>query len=59
MVLSGTAAIDASAGPAPTVPAAYLEKYRADIERIGHTPESFAESYPLPVRISLTRLRGH
>jgi PPOX class probable F420-dependent enzyme len=56
VVLSGTAAMDEAAG---TVPAVYLEKYGADIERIGHTPESFVEAYPVPVRITLTRLRGH
>jgi PPOX class probable F420-dependent enzyme len=58
VVLSGTAAVDESAGPASAV-AAYVEKYAADIERIGQTPESFSEAYPVPVRITLTRLRGH
>ena len=56
VVLSGTATIEQAAGGVPPV---YVEKYGADIERIGHTPESFAEAYPLPVRIALTRLRGH
>jgi PPOX class probable F420-dependent enzyme len=56
VVLSGTATIEESV---PAVPAEYVEKYGADIERIGHTPESFSEAYPVPVRIALTRLSGH
>jgi PPOX class probable F420-dependent enzyme len=58
VVLSGTATIDESAEPVARV-APYVEKYGTDIERIGHTPETFSESYPVPVRIALTRLRGH
>jgi PPOX class probable F420-dependent enzyme len=57
-VLSGTAAVAESAGPASRA-APYTEKYASDIERIGLTPETFSESYPVPVRIALTRLRGH
>lgn len=58
VVFSGTA------GPAPELPAAdanpgYLAKYAARIERIGMTPETFAERYSVPVRIELGRLRGH
>jgi PPOX class probable F420-dependent enzyme len=58
VVLSGTAAVDESAGPACRV-TPYIEKYAADIERIGLTPETFSERYPVPVRIALTHLRGH
>ena len=58
VVLSGNATIDESAGSAAAV-TAYTEKYAEDIARIGHTPETFSESYPIPVRIELTRLRGH
>jgi PPOX class probable F420-dependent enzyme len=58
VVLSGTAA------PAPDDPAAdavaeYVAKYADAIPRIGLTPRTFAERYSLPVRITLTRLRGH
>ena len=31
----------------------------SDGERIGYTPQSFAESYSVPVRVTLTGLRGH
>ena len=37
----------------------YVGKYDEHIARIGHTPESFAERYSVPVRIRLERLRGH
>ena len=38
---------------------AYQEKYREHIARIGHTPESFADRYPVPIRITPTRWRVH
>lgn len=37
----------------------YVEKYAAFIERNGWTPASFAADYSVPVRITITRLRGH
>jgi PPOX class probable F420-dependent enzyme len=45
----------------PKTPAvgAYVQKYAEHIERIGHTPESFGDDYSVPVRIELTKLRGH
>ena len=56
VVLSGTATLG---GPAAHEVGAYIQKYEEHIERIGHTPESFAAKYSVPVRIELTRLRGH
>ena len=56
VVLSGTAALG---GPAAHEVGAYIQKYEEHIERIGHTPESFAAKYSVPVRIELTKLRGH
>ena len=38
--------------------AAYLAKYRAQIERLGWTPEEFASDYSALIRIHLTRARG-
>ena len=38
---------------------AYQRKYRRGIARIGHTPESFAERYPVPIRIRPVRWRVH
>ncbi len=58
VVVSGRAAVDPDA---PPVNAAleYRAKYDQQIARIGMTPETFAERYSVPLRIQLTRLRGH
>ena len=37
----------------------YLARYGKHISRIGMTPETLAQRYRVPVRIRLTRLRGH
>jgi len=37
----------------------YVEKYAGLIERNRWTPESFAADYSVPVRIAITRIRGH
>jgi PPOX class probable F420-dependent enzyme len=56
VVLSGTATIG---GPPANEVGAYVQKYEDHIQRIGHTPETFAQKYSVPVRIELTKLRGH
>jgi PPOX class probable F420-dependent enzyme len=38
--------------------AAYLKKYRADIERLDMTPETFFHSYSLPLRLRPAKMRG-
>jgi PPOX class probable F420-dependent enzyme len=58
VVLSGTATVDRAMPPA-NEDADYLAKYSDHIARIGRTPETFAQAYEVPVRIELTRLRGH
>jgi PPOX class probable F420-dependent enzyme len=58
VIIAGEATIDRDA-PGADRDDAYLEKYAGDIERIGRTPETFAQAYEVPVRIELTRLRGH
>src|SRR4051812_767645 len=58
VVLSGRAQIDRGAQGADR-DEAYLAKYASHIERIGMTPEAFAQRYDHPVRIRLTRVRGH
>jgi PPOX class probable F420-dependent enzyme len=58
VVLSGEATIGQGATPADQN-SDYLAKYDEHIARIGMTPETFAERYSVPVRIRLTRLRGH
>ena len=58
VVLTGSAAIDKSAPPSNVVDA-YSEKYRADIPRIGMTPESFAAAYSVAIRFTPEKLSGH
>ena len=56
VVLSGRASFEE---PSEERLAAYVEKYGADITRIGFTPEEFRERYSVPILIELTGLRGH
>ncbi len=58
VVLSGSAAIDRDTPPADQA-GEYRAKYDEHIARIGMTPETFAQRYHVPVRIQLSRLRGH
>jgi PPOX class probable F420-dependent enzyme len=37
----------------------YVEKYAGLIERNRWTPESFAADYSVPMRIAISRIRGH
>jgi PPOX class probable F420-dependent enzyme len=58
VVLSGDAQISSN-GMGAAVTAAYQEKYKAEIPKIGHTPESLAAEYSVTLRISVTKVRGH
>ena len=58
VVLSGNAAVDDGAPPADRA-RDYRAKYDEHIARIGMSPEAFVQRYSVPVRIQLTRLRGH
>jgi PPOX class probable F420-dependent enzyme len=58
VVLSGHATIERDGASADQV-GAYIQKYAGRIERIGLTPEQFGARYSVPIRIRLTRLRGH
>jgi PPOX class probable F420-dependent enzyme len=58
VVLTGDARIDPSAPPVHEVPG-YVAKYGERISRMELTPTQFASRYHVPVRITLTRLRGH
>jgi PPOX class probable F420-dependent enzyme len=44
--------------PAATDVPAYLDKYRAGITTIGMTPEGFASSYSVPIRVAPAKVRG-
>ena len=46
-------------GPPSTEHAAYQDKYREGIRRLGNTPESFAERYSVVLRIAPKRWRIH
>ena len=58
IIFNGDARIVTDVRPAHQHPT-YLAKYRADITRIGMNPESFAQSYSVPLRVTPTNLRGH
>jgi PPOX class probable F420-dependent enzyme len=36
----------------------YLDKYRASMIRVSGSPEAFSETYPIPVRVDVARVRG-
>jgi len=57
VVVEGEARI--TDGPNSLDHPAYQAKYADGIARIGHTPESFAERYPVPIRIEPLRWRIH
>jgi PPOX class probable F420-dependent enzyme len=58
VILTGQARI-AESEPAANETPAYLQKYREAIGEIGMNPESFAQAYSVPVRITPTKVRGH
>ena len=58
VILSGEATVHPDGAKADAVPA-YVEKYREGMQRIGMTPDAFAQAYSVPVRIHPVRLRGH
>jgi PPOX class probable F420-dependent enzyme len=58
VVFAGEAQAEEDAPPADQVPA-YVEKYREGFVRIQMSPQEFAGSYSVPVRVRPTGLRGH
>jgi PPOX class probable F420-dependent enzyme len=38
---------------------AYMAKYRDGVRRIGMTPDEFGKTYSVPIRVSVSRVRGH
>jgi len=56
-VFAGQARADPHAPPVDPVPA-YLDKYREAIADLGMTPEGFAQSYSVPIRVTPSRVRG-
>ena len=58
VVVLGEARVSDADPPASDVPE-YVEKYDEYMDRNGWTAEDFARLYPVPIRITLQRLRGH
>lgn len=56
VVLTGTATLepDNSKGP---LPPACVKKYKKDMAELGMTPEQFAASYSVPIRVKITGIR--
>lgn len=57
LVVEGEARI--TDGPGSLQNEAYQAKYAGGIEQIGHTPESFAARYSVPIRVKPLRWRVH
>ena len=58
IIFTGKAWFDDKALPANELPA-YVEKYRDGMTGISMTPDQFAEAYPVALRITPTKVRGH
>jgi PPOX class probable F420-dependent enzyme len=58
VVLAGVAEQDLEA-PAPDFNAEYLEKYRDGIAALGTDAEGFARRWSVPLRVRVTKVRGH
>lgn len=57
VVLTAVASVDRGLPRADAVPE-YVAKYDRLIEQLKMTPQSFAESYSVPIEVRLRRLRG-
>jgi len=58
VVLSGVAE-QASDVPSADQHEGYVTKYARDIERVSGDPADFAQRYSVPLRIRITKVRGH
>ena len=57
VILSGRATIEAGGSADQVKP--YVKKYGWGFERLRVTPQQFAQRYSVPIRIKLTKVRGH
>lgn len=57
VILSGRARLEPGGSAHRLTP--YVEKYAWGFERLRVTPEQFASRYSAPIRIKLTKVRGH
>jgi PPOX class probable F420-dependent enzyme len=58
VILSGIASLEPDDAGAHKLPG-YVHKYQWGFDRLRLTPEQFASRYSMPVRIRLTKVRGH
>jgi PPOX class probable F420-dependent enzyme len=58
VILTGEARVAPDAPAATQVPA-YVEKYRQGMKRIGMTPEMFARTYSIALKLTPSRVHGH
>ena len=58
VILSGVASVEPDDAPAHKL-GDFVSKYAWGFERLRITPEQFAAKYSMPVRIRLTKVRGH
>jgi PPOX class probable F420-dependent enzyme len=56
VTMEGTARVDPDT-PAGNDHPVYLEKYQSLIESNGWTPEIFSRDYPVPIRVTINRVR--
>jgi len=57
VLLEGRAVAAPDLGPSYEL-TVYVEKYQEEMERIGWTPKTFHDDYPVPIRIEITRVRS-
>lgn len=57
VTMEGRAMVDESL-PTPLRNPAYMEKYRAEIRRLGWTPEWYDAHFSTPIRFVVTRIRS-
>jgi PPOX class probable F420-dependent enzyme len=58
VILSGVASVEPDDAGADRLPD-FVRKYQWGFDRLRITPAQFAERYSMPVRIRLTKVRGH
>ena len=58
VILTGDASIETGTAAA-NENSSYVDKYTDGIGSIGMTPEAFAQSFSVPIRVRPTSLRGH
>jgi len=56
VVLTGTTTLEPDNSKSPLLPA-YVKKYKKDMAELGMTPEQFAASYSVSIRVKVTDVR--